>query len=285
MFLRHVLAVLFSVAMLEAGWQVCCEKLDLANYPAPGRFYVVDGVTLHLRCVGAGSPTIVLISGSGASSVLSYELQDRMSQRARVCTYDRPGLGWSSPSHGHACITDSADQLISLLAVANEAGPFLLVPESFGGLIALSMAKRRPDLVAGLVMVDSSEPQLWFHAMPELVGPTFRNNILMQIGWRLGVVRIGLKYGQPDWIENMSERNQQCFSAIYSRPIPSYAEGAAAFLQSSPFDFRAFGAGALADLPMLVITHGEDHGELSEAFESGWAEAKGVSPRTRPHPS
>ena len=39
-----------------------------------------------------------------------------------------------------------------------ETGPFVLVPWSYGGLVARAAATQRPDQVAGMVLVDASSP-------------------------------------------------------------------------------------------------------------------------------
>ena len=42
---------------------------ERARFPAPGRMVDVGGYRLHLRCTGQGSPTVVLESGGGMSSM------------------------------------------------------------------------------------------------------------------------------------------------------------------------------------------------------------------------
>lgn len=60
----------------------------------PGRLIDVGGYKLHIHCVGDGTPTVVIDGGAGAWSIHFTHIQQALS-RARVCTYDRAGLGWS----------------------------------------------------------------------------------------------------------------------------------------------------------------------------------------------
>jgi pimeloyl-ACP methyl ester carboxylesterase len=65
----------------------------------PGRLIDVQGQKLHLHCTGSGSPTVVIDGGAGAWSIFYAHIQKAISG-ARVCTYDRAGLGWSEPRPG-----------------------------------------------------------------------------------------------------------------------------------------------------------------------------------------
>ena len=69
----------------------------------------------------------------------------------------RPGLERRrrDPQDG----VDAAEDLHTLLAVAGETGPYVLVGHSTGGTYALTYAARYPDQVAGMVLLDSSSPE------------------------------------------------------------------------------------------------------------------------------
>ena len=60
-----------------------------------------------------------------------------------------------------------------LLAAAGETGPYVLVPHSYGGLIASLYAHTHPDEVAGLVMVDAAGEGIKQVANAENLGPVF----------------------------------------------------------------------------------------------------------------
>src|ERR671916_2896628 len=71
-------------------------RIDARRYPAPGEMVDVGGYSLHLYCTGEpGAPTVVMDSGLGGT-VLDWQLvQPEVAKFARVCTYDRSGMGWS----------------------------------------------------------------------------------------------------------------------------------------------------------------------------------------------
>ena len=72
-------------------------------------------------------------------------------------SYDRAGLGGSDPAPEPLTFQDHAHDLKDLLAAAQEPDPFILVAESFGGLVARAFARDFPQAVAGMVLVDSAE--------------------------------------------------------------------------------------------------------------------------------
>ena len=124
----------------------------------PGELVDVDGHAMHLYCTGEGSPTVVLDTGLGDSSVNFHPLQERISEFTRVCSYDRAGYGWSEPGPEPRTSQQIVDELSTLLENAGEAGPYVLAGHSFGGLNTILFAAENPDDVAGVVLIDSSHP-------------------------------------------------------------------------------------------------------------------------------
>lgn len=250
------------------------QQLDEERFPAPGALIDIGGKRLHLRCLGQGNPTVIMISGSGAPSVVSYELQDRVSAKTRVCSYDRAGLGWSEPSRTGQSLSAMSDDLFNLLHQAGETGPFLLAPESFGGMIALKFIQDHPESVAGVVFIDSSEPEIWFDKTGETLGTWKLNTTWMKFAWRTGLVRLLLGFGQPNWIDDMSPQNRAWFRVNYSRYMPGYGEVGPAFKSTDRAAYSDLHRGSLGQLPIIVLVHGKITNMLSPQFESGWLEAQ-----------
>jgi pimeloyl-ACP methyl ester carboxylesterase len=127
-------------------------------YPPPGRLVDIGGWRLHLNCTGTaapGQPTVVLEAGIGAFSVEWALLQPRVAPFARVCSYDRAGVGWSELGPAPRTRHQMAFELHTLLERAGERAPYLLVGQSFGGSVVRLYAAVYRSEVAGMVLVDT----------------------------------------------------------------------------------------------------------------------------------
>jgi pimeloyl-ACP methyl ester carboxylesterase len=85
-------------------------------------------------------------------------VQPEVAKFTRVCSYDRPGLGWSDPSPYPETSLQIASQLHDALTKARVSGPHLTVGHSMAGLYARLFAAEFPDEVTGLVLEDSVHP-------------------------------------------------------------------------------------------------------------------------------
>jgi pimeloyl-ACP methyl ester carboxylesterase len=127
-------------------------------YPPPGRLVDIGGWRLHLNCTGTevpGQPTVVLEAGIGAFSVEWALLQPRVAPFARVCSYDRAGVGWSELGPAPRTRHQMVFELRTLLERAGERAPYLLVGQSFGGSVVRLYAMVSRSEVAGMVLVDT----------------------------------------------------------------------------------------------------------------------------------
>jgi pimeloyl-ACP methyl ester carboxylesterase len=131
---------------------------DQHRYAMPGQSYDVGGYRLHLNCTGSGSPTIVLQSGLGEFSASWARIAPAVGRSTRVCAYDRAGQGWSDDAPQVQDGLQAAAYLHTLLDRAGEDAPFVLVGHSIGGSYAMTYAARYPEQVAGMVLLDASDP-------------------------------------------------------------------------------------------------------------------------------
>ncbi len=154
-------------------YEKAAEAADAYRYPPMGKLVDIGGRRLHLYCSGSGGPTVVVESGRGSYSVDWVYVQPAVAQFARICTYDRAGYGWSDPNHAPRSMPEISEELFLLLERAKVPGPYVLVGHSMGGLIVRLFAERHPEVVVGMVLVDSSHEdakQRWPEAFAMLSG-------------------------------------------------------------------------------------------------------------------
>src|SRR5215210_1631532 len=168
--LLWLVVALLVLAVAGAIYQAIATKLAERAYPPPGEMVDVGGYSLHINCVGQGSPTVVLDAGSGGFSAQWVRVQREVSGTTRVCSYDRAGMGWSEMGPDPRDAKQVTSELHTLLNKAGIEGPYVLVGHSFGGMYMQTYAARYPDEVAGVVLVDSSTDPDQFSQRPEAQG-------------------------------------------------------------------------------------------------------------------
>src|SRR5262245_33658318 len=129
----RVLAVLVGLALLGAAYESISEAADARAYSPPGQMVDVGGYRLHINCVGAGSPTVVIESGWGDWSAAWSTVQSAAATSTRVCTYDRAGYGFSEPGPLPRTADRFAQELHTLLHEGGIPGPYVLAGHSLGG--------------------------------------------------------------------------------------------------------------------------------------------------------
>jgi pimeloyl-ACP methyl ester carboxylesterase len=124
----------------------------------PGHMIEVHGHTMHLLASGAGSPTVVLETGTAGYFGIWEWVQHEVGKHTRVVSYDRAGLGFSERAGGPRDAVSIARELDELLTRAGEKPPYILVGHSLGGLLVMEYAHLYPEKTAGLVLADPHHP-------------------------------------------------------------------------------------------------------------------------------
>jgi pimeloyl-ACP methyl ester carboxylesterase len=106
-------------------------------------------------------PTVIFESGIAATSQNWLRVQEVVAAYARAVSYDRSGLGWSSPSASERTPSNIARELRDMLRHAKIPGPYVLVGHSFGGLVVQRYAAEYPDEILGVILVDPMRVEDW----------------------------------------------------------------------------------------------------------------------------
>jgi pimeloyl-ACP methyl ester carboxylesterase len=271
---RHwLLYPVFGVLALAAvggGYQTVQEAVDANAYPMPGQLIDVGGHRLHLHCTGSGSPTVVLQPGGGDFSSAMAWIAPAVASQIRVCVYDRPGRGWSEPAASPQDATQIATDLHTLLQRGNVARPYVLAGHSFGGLYVLTYADRYPDDVAGMVLVDSTNPAT--EADPENAtaydagsydAATDRVAALGAAAARVGLVRL---LGSFDYGELPAQSRDEVRAKTATA---EYASGwIDEFVQANASGAEAAMLTDFGDKPLVVLTAGAETDATHDAAQT-----------------
>jgi pimeloyl-ACP methyl ester carboxylesterase len=247
-------AVAVLLVLLLAGWvyESASEAADMKAYPPPGQLVDVGGYRLHLHCTGTGSPTVVIETGWGDSSASWGWVQPEVAKTTRVCTYDRAGMGWSEASPQPRTARVFAQELHTLLAQANETGPFVLVGHSLGGYTVRVYAHDYPAEVSGLVLIDAQD-------LPtaEVVTPAPKPGEKSVAWWlaRLGVMR--LLAGPLGSIQDLPAADKQAYTAFAVAPrfVQTFLDEGRGMSEGGA---QAKAVTTLGALPVIVLSRGLD---------------------------
>ena len=160
-------------ALVAAGflYQWLGAHFDRWRYSAGGRWIAIGGgQRIYLLEKGTGEATVLFESGIAATNLNWFHIQETVSRFAATASYDRGGLGWSSPSRTARTPGNLASELHELMQEAGLKPPYILVGHSFGGLVIRRFALLYPEEVASIVLVDPLRCEEWLSAGPGKAG-------------------------------------------------------------------------------------------------------------------
>ena len=153
-----------AAALIALGFLYQCigGHRDRLRFTGAGRSVTVgQGCRFYLLEKGSGGPTVLFEAGIAATNLNWFHIQERVAGFTGTASYDRGGLGWSSPSRSARTPGNIAAELHSLLQCARIKPPYVLVGHSFGGLVMRRFAALYPEEVAGVVLVDPMRCEEW----------------------------------------------------------------------------------------------------------------------------
>ena len=216
----------------------------IVELPERGEIFVRE------RLGKPGQPTILLLHGWTASADLNwFRAYDAVASEGRLLAVDHRGHGRGMRSEERFRLEDAADDAAALLRTL-EAGPAVVVGYSMGGPIALLLAHRHPDLVAGLVLEATALE--WRATRRERV--TFKFMAALEFFLRLGRPKGLLQRALRDAVEQSPDLAPLLgwLKAELQRGDPAALADAGRAL--GEFDARPFAAGIGVPASVVVTT-------------------------------
>jgi pimeloyl-ACP methyl ester carboxylesterase len=156
-----------AVVAFGLGLMACGTTSDVRPTALLDELVAVNGARMHIRCIGHGDQTVVLVAGFNDPGTNWTAVEGTISETSRVCSYARYGTGTSDPPPTSQTFTTQADDLWALLLAAHEQGPFVVVGHSYGGAQAVAFTDAHREDVNGLLLIDAT-PVTWSAAVCEV---------------------------------------------------------------------------------------------------------------------
>lgn len=259
--------VVAAAALIERA----AARRDGERFGPPGERVDIGGRRLHRVCAGHGSPAVWFEAGGTGCSTEYQDLQAALAATTRTCAYGRAGMGWSDDAPHDLDAGSLTDDLAALLAASGEDGPVVLVAGSAGGLTAELFARRHPDRVAGLMLIDALHSDvLAAPSMASGAGSLWRRAFAARALASVGLLRWVDPYHLGRLPADRSEREMAL--KYHARPW-----GAVLRLLGSGDASRAALAAAPPlrdDLPLIVVTHDPEAGADITIPEAEWGDAQ-----------
>lgn len=160
----------FIAALLATGflYQIIGAHRDRRRFTGQGHWVEIErGQKLYVVEKGSGGPAVLFEAGIAATNLNWHHIQEKVSGFTATASYDRCGLGWSSPCRSLRTPGNISAELHTMLETAGIKPPYILVGHSFGGLVMRRYAAIYPEEVAGVVLVDPMRCEEWPPLNPE----------------------------------------------------------------------------------------------------------------------
>ena len=147
--------VFVAANLILAGFSGWAEPELRAAQPSHGEkpgilARIAGGKTIHIKCMGTGSPTVILTAGLGDSEW--QKVQPQVARVTKVCFWDRYGSGFSSKATGRETVAETTahrSESFGLVAIRQRV-------EQLGGSFVLESAPGQGTAVAATFPIGES---------------------------------------------------------------------------------------------------------------------------------
>src|SRR5215210_7097 len=157
-FLCCVVTLLLVVSGCGAGSGGEGESGASREKAPKGTFDLPNGRSLYAKCLGSGSPTVVLEPGENTPGSAMNPLQAPLARQSTTCVYDRANVGSSGTAPTPRTAAEIVTDLHQLLEKADVPAPYVLAGTSAGGTLVQLYARRYPNQIKGVVAMNPVPP-------------------------------------------------------------------------------------------------------------------------------
>lgn len=143
--------MIFLSILMMIGFSGCSTVLE-------PKIATVDDRNVEYYLKQNGSPTVVFENGLGGTMKWWSDVISGLDNNFSVFAYNRAGYGNSSSVSSERDGERIVEELRVLLKRNKLSPPYILVGHSLGGLYMQYYARKYPEEVSGLVLVDSTHP-------------------------------------------------------------------------------------------------------------------------------
>lgn len=130
-----------------------------------GKLIPIDGGQMNIFTTGAGTDTIVFLSGGQTSSpILDFKaLYSYLQVDFKIVVIEKFGYGFSSDSPVSRDVNTMLEETRQVLRKENILPPYILAPHSMSGIEALWWIKQYPHEVKALIGLDMANHEAYSH--------------------------------------------------------------------------------------------------------------------------
>jgi len=247
--------------------------------------------TLRWVEAGSGAPAVVLEAALGEPGSLAYAgVIPAVAEQTRVIAYDRAGIGSSDPASPLTVQSQVSD--LAAVAAAAGAGPCVLAGHSWGGLLVLMAAAQRPDLIAGLVLIDPADEIYWSQLPPEIHQESTDTGTMVIEQHAAGELPATVRNSFTPYVTRLTD-SQRHRDLLLDAYVSCYADEWQArmiqaesllFTNSIPLIHQIRSAAPLPDVPLVVLSAttgaAEEHRALWTAVHADLARSVSMGTHT-----
>ena len=150
-----LLLLLIGLQLTQFHADIPLGELKPTYAPAPSKFMMMDGATVHYRDEGSGYP-VVLIHGMSSSLHTWQWWTDIMKKQYRVIRMDLPGFGLTGPTTDNVYTIPYYESFIARFLDSLGVKECYMVGNSLGGLITWNYALHHPQQVQKIILLDAA---------------------------------------------------------------------------------------------------------------------------------